>query len=47
MPKSPELLAVLHALARGFRNDPAAQGILRLAAASPDPDIRAAAEEGT
>ncbi len=45
-PKSPELLAVVSALARGFANDPAAQVVLKLAAASPDPEIRAAAGEG-
>ncbi len=43
LPKSPELLAVLHALARGFRNDPAVEGVLKLAAASADPEVRAAA----
>ncbi len=42
LPRSPELLAVLSALARGFGNDPNAQLVLRLAAESGDPAIRKA-----
>jgi hypothetical protein len=43
LPKSPELLAVLASLARGFRQDTSAQLVLRLASESNDPDIRRAA----
>lgn len=43
MARSPELLAVLGALARGFRNEPNAQLVLRLAGESGDPAIRKAA----
>lgn len=42
LPRSPELLAVLSALARGFGGDPGAQLVLRLAATSNDPAIRKA-----
>ncbi|HTS88324.1 MAG TPA: HEAT repeat domain-containing protein [Gemmatimonadales bacterium] len=41
--RSPELLAVLGALARSFRNEPNAQLVLRLATESSDPAIRKAA----
>jgi len=40
--KSPELLAILHVLGVRWRGDPAAAEALKLAAASSDPDIRAA-----
>jgi hypothetical protein len=40
--KSPELLAILYVLAARWRGDPAAAEALELAAASSDPDIRAA-----
>ncbi|HEY7683742.1 MAG TPA: hypothetical protein VH879_13940 [Gemmatimonadales bacterium] len=42
-PRSPELLAVVNALARGFRSDPNAALVLRLAGESSDPAIRKAA----
>lgn len=42
-PRTPELIAVLGALARGFRQDPNAQLVLRLASDSNDPEIRRAA----
>jgi len=42
LPRSPELLAVLSALARGFGSDLNAQLVLRLAAESGDPAIRKA-----
>jgi hypothetical protein len=41
-PKSPELLASLRALAAGWADDSSAQGVLARAAASKDPEIRAA-----
>ncbi len=41
-PRTPELLAVLSSLARGFRQDPSAQLVLRLATDSNDPEIRRA-----
>jgi hypothetical protein len=43
LPRSPELLAVIDALARGFGNDNNAQAVLRLAEQSSDPAIRKAA----
>jgi hypothetical protein len=42
LPRSPELLAVIGALARGFRADANAQLVLRLASESGDPAIRKA-----
>jgi hypothetical protein len=42
LPKSPELLAVLSVLASRWSSHPAAASIVRLAARSPDPEIRAA-----
>ncbi len=42
-PRSPELLAILGALARGFHKDPHAQVVFRLAESSNDPEIRRAA----
>lgn len=42
-PKSREMLAALRALAEGWREDPRAAALLGRAAASGDPDIRAAA----
>jgi hypothetical protein len=42
-PRSPELIAVVSALARGFRNDPNTQLVLKLATESHDPAIRKAA----
>ena len=42
LPRSPELVAVLAALARGFRQDPSAQLVLRLASESNDPELRRA-----
>jgi hypothetical protein len=42
LPRTPELLAVLSALGRGFKNDPQAQLVLRLASESSDPAIRKA-----
>jgi hypothetical protein len=45
-PKSAELLAALAGLASGWRRDPRALAVLRRAAASGDPDIRAAADAG-
>jgi hypothetical protein len=42
LPRSPELLAVIDALARGFRTDPNTQLVLKLAAESNDPSIRKA-----
>ncbi len=41
-PKTPVLVTVIGTLAREFRNDPAAQEVLRQARANPDPDIRRA-----
>jgi len=41
-PRTPELLATLGSLARGFRQDPNAQLVLRLASESNDPEIRRA-----
>jgi hypothetical protein len=43
LPRTPELLAVVSALARAFRNDPQAQLVLRLASESGDPAVRKAA----
>lgn len=43
LPRTPELLAVVDALARGFPNDQGAQLVLRLARESNDPAIRKAA----
>jgi hypothetical protein len=43
--KSFELIAALGGLASTWRNDPRAAGVLRLAANSNDPDIRAAVAE--
>src|SRR5437660_7198794 len=45
-PKSAELLAALAGLASGWRRDPGALAVLRRAAVSRDPDIRAAADAG-
>ncbi len=45
-PKSPELLAALAGLASGWQQDPRARALLRRAADSSDPDIRAAADAG-
>jgi len=45
-PKSPELLAALAGLASGWQQDPRARALLRRAAGSSDPDIRAAADTG-
>jgi len=45
-PKSPELLGALAGLAGGWQRDPRARAVLRRAAASHDPDIRAAADAG-
>lgn len=42
-PRTPELLAVLMVLAARWREDPAAIPVLRLAEASADPEVRAAA----
>jgi hypothetical protein len=42
MAKTTELVAVLGALAGRWRNDPQVAVVLRLAAASADPEIRAA-----
>jgi hypothetical protein len=41
-PKSPELLAVIHALATTWPDDPQAAGVLAAAARSSDPEIRQA-----
>jgi hypothetical protein len=41
-PKTPLLLAVVSALSREFRDDPATQEVLQLARANPDADIRRA-----
>lgn len=43
LPRSPELLAVIDALARGFGSDNNVQAVLRLAEQSSDPAIRKAA----
>ena len=43
LPRSPELIAVIGALARGFRQDAQAQQVLKLAGESTDPSIRRAA----
>jgi hypothetical protein len=43
LPRSPELVAVVSALARGFRSDPNTQLVLKLATESNDPAIRKAA----
>jgi hypothetical protein len=43
LPRSPELIAVIGALVRGFGSDPNAQLVLRLATESNDPAIRKAA----
>ncbi len=45
-PKSPELLAALAGLASGWQQDPRARALLRRAADSSDPDVRAAADTG-
>jgi len=45
-PKSAELLAALAGLASGWQRDPRALAVLRRAAVSRDPDIRAAADAG-
>ena len=45
-PKSAELLAALAGLATAWQADPRARAVLRRAAASDDPDIRAAADAG-
>src|SRR5881392_1417814 len=45
-PKSLELLAALAGLASGWQQDPRARALLRRAAGSSDPDIRAAADTG-
>jgi hypothetical protein len=45
-PKSAELLAALAGLASGWQRDPRVRAVLRRAAASPDPDIQAAADAG-
>ncbi|HSE67731.1 MAG TPA: hypothetical protein VLB12_12145, partial [Gemmatimonadales bacterium] len=46
MPKSPEVLAIIAALARGWREDKHVAEVLRLAQASGDAQIRAAAQSG-
>ncbi|HSE66798.1 MAG TPA: hypothetical protein VLB12_07415, partial [Gemmatimonadales bacterium] len=46
MPKSPEILAIVAALARGWREDKAAAEVLRLAQSSGDAEIRAVAQLG-
>ena len=43
LPRSPELIAVVGALARGFRRDPNTELVLKLASESNDPAIRKAA----
>src|SRR5438094_753462 len=45
-PKSAELLAALAGLASGWHHEPRVRAVLRRAAASHDPDIRAAADAG-
>jgi HEAT repeat protein len=45
-PKSPELLAALAAMATGWLGHPRAQAVLERAAASSDPEIRAAVAQG-
>ncbi len=45
-PNSPELLAVLHALAHGWPDDPQATAVLQMAAHSKDPAIRGAVRAG-
>jgi hypothetical protein len=45
--RSPELLAILVVLAARWREDPAVAPVFRLAEASSDPDIRAAARGAT
>jgi len=46
MPRSPEILAIVAALARGWREDKVAAEVLRQAQSSGDPQIRAAAQVG-
>ena len=46
MPRSPEVLAIVAALARGWRQDKVAADVLRLAQSSGDAQIRAAAQLG-
>ena len=46
MPKSPEILAIVAALARSWREDKAAAEVLRLAQSSGDAEIRAVAQLG-
>jgi hypothetical protein len=46
MAKSPEILAIVAALARGWREDKAAAEVLRLAQSSGDAEIRAVAQLG-
>ena len=45
-PKSAELVAALAGLASGWHHEPRVRAVLRRAAASHDPDIRAAADAG-
>lgn len=45
-PKSPEVVAAIAGLARRWRSDPAAAGVLRLAGRSADAEVRAAAGAG-
>src|SRR5207237_7948171 len=45
-PKSAELVAALAGLASGWHDEPRARAVLRRAAASHDPDVRAAADAG-
>lgn len=46
-PKSPEMVAAIGGLATHWPSDPAVQDVLRLAARSADPEIRAAAGSGS
>jgi hypothetical protein len=46
MPRSPEILAIVAALARGWREDKVAAEVLQLAQSSGDAQIRAAAQPG-
>jgi len=46
MPKSPEILAIVAALARGWRDDKLAAEVLRRAQSSGDAEMRAAAQLG-
>ncbi|MEO8030646.1 MAG: hypothetical protein ABI765_07345 [Gemmatimonadota bacterium] len=46
-PRSPELVAILVVLASRWRDDPAVIPVLRMAEASADPDVRAAARGAT